>query len=680
MKGLLPILLLLCTSTPLDAQHLGSDISWDATSLMVNGQRVIPAMGEMHYTRVPAAEWRAEVRKMKAGGINLLSTYVFWNHHEEDEDVFTWQNERDLRTFLYVCQEEDMPVVLRIGPFCHGEARSGGIPDWLFAKNVKLRSEDADFLAEVRKWYTAIFQQVDGLQWKDGGPVIACQFDNEFHGKGSYLMALKQMALEIGFDLPFYTRTGWPALTSPVPYGEMVPLFGDYADGFWDRSTEERVGGYWKAFHFCPPQLPTAIATEQLGEQAADTADAGYPYFTCELGGGMATSYHRRPYLYAEDAYAMAVVKLGSGSNLLGYYMYHGGSNPKSLSTVAEPSAGNQQVYLNENQRTQGTNYNDLPILDYDFQAPIGACGQLNPHYYSLRRLHLFMQDFGDILAPMHALFPDTLPIGKDDERLRFALRTDGQGTFLFINNYDRLHPLPDQHIDMPGQAEPLVIPSGTVCILPENIVVDGLRIDAASAQLLARRNGALYFFAIDGIKPFISINGQRITPPAPLGEHTPVATIDGTAIYLLTANDAGHIFLPHEAEPTLTDVPFSKTADAPCTQRTISTGVHKVAEQPTDSEFLAYAARYEIPVPGRSGLLRINYQGDCARLYVGEQPVADNFYNGRPFDFALWRLPDEVDTVRLLILPMQADMPVYFPHEANTSPGEQVYAITHIR
>lgn len=663
---------------PLSAQHLGDDISWDATSLMVNGQRVIPAMGEMHYTRVPATEWATEVRKMKTSGITLLATYVFWNHHEEDKGVFTWTGERDLRAFLEVCRAEDMPVVLRIGPFCHGEVRNGGIPDWMFDKGVRLRSEDEGFLYEVRLWYTAIFAQVDGLQWKDGGPVIACQFDNEFRGRGSYLMALKRLALEAGFDLPFYTRTGWPALATPVPYGEMIPLFGDYADGFWDRSTGERVGDYWKAFHFQPPQLPTAIATEQLGEQATGTVDGGYPYCTCELGGGMMTAYHRRPYLYAEDAYAMAVVKLGSGSNLLGYYMYHGGTNPLSLSHVAEPSAGNQRVHLNENQRTQGTNHNDLPILDYDFQAPIGACGQLNPHYFALRRLHLFLQNFGEILAPMQAIFPDTLPIGKDDERPRLAMRSDGEGTFVFINNYDRLHPMPPQHIHVSGLVEPLDIPGGTACILPQGIVAEGVRIDAASAQLLARRPGALYFFAIDGIPPVIHINGQRIASE-PLGERTPVATIDGTAIYLLTADDAGYLFLPREAEPTSMDVPYIKVANAPAEQRTITIGVRNVAEAPSDSDFLIFAARYDIPITEHSGLLRINYQGDCARLYVDGEPVADNFYNGRPLDFALWRLPAHVDTLTLRILPMQADMPVYFPREADTTPGEQVRSITRI-
>lgn len=673
MTRLLPILLFWAT-VPLYGQRFGSSITWDATSLLVDGHRVIPAMGEMHYTRVPAEEWAEEVRKVREGGITLLATYVFWNHHEEDEGIFTWEGGRNLRAFLEVCREEGMPVVLRIGPFCHGEVRNGGLPDWLFAKDIRLRSEDPGFLAEVRSWYAAVFEQVRGLQWKDGGPVIACQFDNEYRGRASYLTTLKRIAQETGWDLPFYTRTGWPQLSTAMPYGEMLPLFGDYADGFWDRSTEERTGSYWKAFHFQPPQMPTAIATEQLGDQPNGDAEQGYPYFTCELGGGMMTAYHRRPYVYPEDAYAMAVVKLGSGSNLLGYYMYHGGINPSSLSTAAQPSAGNERVYLNEDQRTQGTNYNDLPRFDYDFQAPIGACGQRNPHYYTLRRLHLFLRDFGELLAPMQTVFLDTLPIGKDDERLRQCLRTDGKSAFRFINNYDRLHPMPAQTIE----GTTLTIPGGAVCILPENIQTEGVCIDNASAQLLARQPKALYFFAIDGIEPTISINGQLLTGLTPLGEHTPIATIDSTRIYLLTADDAGHLFLPPDEERAPEDVPYTKIHEAAASQRTITTGIRSVAEEPCDSDFHA-AALYAIPVTSREGILRIRYQGDCARIYADGQLVADNFYNGRCMDVALWRLPEHADTLLLRILPLQADMPVYFPREADTTPGERLLSVTRL-
>lgn len=316
-------------------------ITRDSKSLLVDGRRVVPVMGEIHYSRLPENEWEAAVKNMKAGGVTMIATYTFWNHVEELEDQWDWSGRRNLRRFLEICKQEQMPVILRLGPFCHGEVRNGGIPDWFFTKGIKSRSEDPRFLALVEKLYRQIFTQVQGLQWKDGGPVVACQFDNEYRGKGSYLMALKRIAQRIGFDLPFYTRTGWPELATPVPFGEMLPLYGDYADGFWERSIAPTAGNYYQAFFFKPSRDNQNIATEQIqyDGQFAGKEDKTYPYFTCELGGGMMTSYHRRVFMYPNDAYAMAVVKLGGGSNLLGYYMYHGGTNPEGRCSYLNETA-----------------------------------------------------------------------------------------------------------------------------------------------------------------------------------------------------------------------------------------------------------------------------------------------------------------------------------------------------
>lgn len=394
-------------------------------------------MGEIHYSRIPENEWRQELQKMKAGGVTMIANYVFWNHVEEKEGVFDWSKQRSLRHFLELCKDENLPVVLRIGPFCHGEVRCGGIPDWILEKNVELRSEDPKFLHYVKLLYRQIFTQVQGLLWKDGGPVVACQFDNEYGGEGSYLMALKHIAQEIGFDLPFYTRTGWPELKTPIPYGEMIPLYGDYADGFWDRSIKETAGDYWKAFNFKPFRSSSAIASEQLkeGNGRITKGDELYPFFTCELGGGMMTSYHRRVYVYPQDTYSLAIVKLGSGSNLLGYYMYHGGTNPEG------------HAYLNEMQRTPYTNWNDLPVKTYDFQAPLGEFGQKNPHYYILRKLHLFMHDYGETLASMDASFPQAdKPQTKGiDSYLRWSYRQKDNSAFVFVNNYERLQNITDK-------------------------------------------------------------------------------------------------------------------------------------------------------------------------------------------------------------------------------------------
>ena len=161
----------------------GHEISVNSRSLLFDGQPVFPVMGEMHYSRVPQAEWREELLKMKAGGVDIVATYVFWIHHEEIEGQWDWSGQRDLKKFLQTCNELGLKVVVRCGPWCHGEVRNGGFPDWVLAhKDWKLRSTDTNFLAAVKILYAQIAEQMHGELWKDGGPVIGIQVDNEFGG------------------------------------------------------------------------------------------------------------------------------------------------------------------------------------------------------------------------------------------------------------------------------------------------------------------------------------------------------------------------------------------------------------------------------------------------------------------------------------------------------------------
>ncbi len=643
------------------------EVTWDRHSLIMNGKRVCPVMGEIHYSRIPADEWAEEVHKMKEGGVTIIATYVFWNHVEEQEGVFNWSGQRDLRSFLEVCKNEEMPVILRIGPFCHGEVRNGGIPDWMFHKGCKLRSLDKTFLSYVDKLYRQIFSQTIGLQWKDGGPLLACQFDNEYRGSGDYLMALKKIALKIGFDLPFYTRTGWPQLSKPVPFGEMIPLYGDYADGFWDKELSETCGNYYKAFNFKGFRSSTAIGTDLLGkqEEKVNKGDEDYPYFTCELGGGMVTAYHRRPYIYADDCYSLAIVKLGSGSNLLGYYMYHGGTNPESQTGIT----------LNETQRTLGTANNDLPVKTYDFQCPLGEFGQTYPQYYRLRPLHIFMKDYAEQLAPMEATFPSKQDLKKgDDTELRWSYRSkDGCG-FIFVNNYERLQSLSaKKNIQLAacGVTLPkLTIPAGTMAIFPINI--DGIKY--ATAQIVAKRDGKIYMMQVNGIPSTIVMqNGKILKNVKPKGLEKPVYE----NIYLLTQQEAemfGLSAIAHE------DMGFKATCvkqKEAGTLRTIVKGKAKVAEAPSEEDWQT-AAVYKITVPSAAiangkNLLSITYQGDCARLYANGKLIADNFQYGRPFLLGLWRLPKDCTELELRVMPWQANAPIYMPREADKTPGESV-------
>ena len=665
LKYLLAGSLTLLSFVSVKASDFGKPVTWDYQSLLIDGRRVCPVMGEVHYSRIPADEWAAEVRKMKEGGVTVIATYVFWNHIEEQEGIFRWDGQRNLRRFLEICKQEELPVVLRIGPFCHGEVRNGGIPDWAFSKGCKLRNQNPVFLDLVEKLYRQIFTQVQGLQWKDGGPLMACQFDNEYRGSGDYLMSLKKIALRIGFDLPFYTRTGWPELSKPVPFGEMLPLYGDYADGFWDKEVTETCGNYYKAFNFKGFRSSTAIGTDLLGkqEEKINKGDDQYPYFTCELGGGMATAYHRRPYVYPEDAYSMALVKLGSGSNLLGYYMYHGGTNPESTTGIT----------LNETQRTLGTANNDLPVVTYDFQAPLGEFGQTYPQYYRLRPLHLFMQDWGERLAPMEATFPAPQDIKKgDDSHLRWAVRSKDDAGFIFVNNYERLQNLSAKKgvaLSACGVTLPkLNIPAGAMAIFPVN--VDGIRY--ATAQLVAKRDGKIYMMQVKGVPTTIALkNGKTHKNVKPRGLAKPAVG----NIYLLTQQEAEHLFLEPVESRVSQGVAFTKTKEAG-QLRQIVKGKAKVAEAPSEDDW-QQAAVYRIQLPAdRQGLLSVSYRGDCARLYADGKLIADNFYYGRPFLYGLWRLLKGVTELELRILPLQPDAPIYLPREADKAAGEEVWKI----
>ncbi|MFV0606224.1 MAG: beta-galactosidase, partial [Niabella sp.] len=143
----------------------GSSIIVTPQSLLFNGKPVVPVMGEIHFSRIAENEWEKELLKMKAGGITIIATYVFWIHHEEIEAKYNWDGQRNLTKFLEICKQLDLPVVLRIGPWAHGECRNGGFPEWLVTSGVKLRNDNVEYLAIVKSWYQQIFNQAKCLLW-----------------------------------------------------------------------------------------------------------------------------------------------------------------------------------------------------------------------------------------------------------------------------------------------------------------------------------------------------------------------------------------------------------------------------------------------------------------------------------------------------------------------------------
>lgn len=471
-----------------------------------NGKAYFAISGEFHFSRYPYRDWEEEIVKMKLAGIDIIPTYLFWIHHEEEEGRFDWSGNNNLRYFVDLCAKHGVWVILRIGPFAHGECRNGGFPDWLYGRPFAVRSNDEGYLYYVRRFYQAVGRQVRGQLFKDGGPVIGVQLENEYmassakwefttlqgdewipkgSGGAAHMLILKGLAREAGLDVPLYTCTGWG--NAPVPAGEVLPMWGGYAFQPWlqywnpeNAAAHPPTGNYlFRDYHRNqPPCLDASYPTER------------YPYACCEMGGGMQTWYTSRFIVPPQSVEAMTVNRVAGGCNFIGYYMFHGGSNPVGRHT-----------YFNER---------CVPKIGYDFQAPLGEFGQVRESYRCLKPLHYFCRDFAALLCPMVTRLPDNAAgmVPADVASLRYAVRSDGASGFLFLTNYQDHVALQDHknlRITVRFGGEELIVPAGggfdlkqdVSAILPLNLDMDGIRVKYATAQPVTRLevNGEPYYF-----------------------------------------------------------------------------------------------------------------------------------------------------------------------------------------
>lgn len=487
---------------------------------MMKGEKPwLPVMGEIHYARYQNFMWEDAIKKMKAGGIDVVATYCFWIHHEEVQGEFDFSGRRDLRRFVEICKANGMDVCLRIGPWCHGEVRNGGFPDWLQRTNIQKRVNNAEYLGYVRKIFTQYFEQVKGLLYKDGGPIIGIQLENEFGGPPEHILELKRIAREVGFDVPLYTVTGWN--NARIPEKEVIPVQAGYPDEFWSRGFARNPLNPQYLFMAGVP-INTGVGTDVLpvvevyGRRTYNPSD--YPWLTAELGLGIQWTQRRRPVIDERDAGALMLVKLAGGANAVGYYMYHGGSNPEGKLTTLQETGGNQ-----------------CPIISYDFQAAVGEFGEMPLKYHVLKLAHYWLQDFGSDLAPMIPSMPEKRPSGVEDvETFRTMMRADDDSGYLFFNNYQRYVPNKDLSgiqvevklksgtVTIPAQ--PVSIPRDAFGVWPVNLNMNGAILEYATAQPFARFTGEdtdTYFFAAyAGISPEFAFKGTTVNQVVSTGHN----------------------------------------------------------------------------------------------------------------------------------------------------------------
>ncbi|MDX3106414.1 beta-galactosidase [Nonomuraea angiospora] len=524
------------------------------------GKPWFPVTGEIHYARIPRERWNEVLGHARAGGLDTVATYVLWQAHEPEPGRFRWDGNLDLRAFVELAARHGLDVVVRMGPWAHGEARLGGFPDWLVERGLKTRTNDPAYLELARALYAQTISRLAGLTHAEGGPVVGAQMDNELYDQPQHLAMLRRIAEDLGLRVPLWTATGWGGALVPET---LLPLYSAYSDGFWEDSQTE-----WPRFaahHFRYSEVRDDLTVgadlrEALDGIVLDPAavplkdDAATPFATCEIGGGMHVAYHRRPLVTAQDVAALALAKIGSGSIWQGYYMYAGG-------TQRVGPHGTEQ-------ESHATGYpNDVPSLSYDFYAPIGEHGQIRPHHHLLRRLHLWLAAEGARLAPMGV----TVGGGGDDPgELRWAVRSDGHAGYLFLTTYQPpARPLDAQKdvqvtvsfedADVTVPTRPLDLPAGVSLVWPLRYqLAPGLVLRSATAQLVTRitdEDGDLVVLCATGGVPVelvldgdVATDGARSAGDATVvdvAEPGPECVIDlpGARILVLDEASANHLY-----------------------------------------------------------------------------------------------------------------------------------------
>jgi beta-galactosidase len=619
-----------------------------------NGKPYTVIAGEMHFSRLPKERWRETLLKMRECGINTVSTYVFWNYHEEIKGRFDFSNNKDISEFLSICRNIDMPCILRIGPWCHGEVIRGGFPKRI-NKMTKKRCDNPKYLAEVKEFWQGLYKEVK--PYLDGKTIIGIQLENEYTGSTEHIRTLRKIAEEIGFKTPFFTMTAWP---SCKPDNDFLPMMGGYPDAPWTHGKTALKPN--NRFAITPAKTENEIGGDLFksnAEQKGIYDDV--PYASCETGPGNQVTQHRRPYISEKDGYGVCFARFASGANWLGYYMFCGGANPNDR-------------LMQENRLTGYPN--NYPIIDYDFQAPISRYGVCRPHGDRLRLMHLFISNFDTEICTKQAYFPKLKSSNPNDiSFLKCSVRADENGIgYFFASTYEKglkykefkgvnvTFTINDITANLPS----IDVKAGTMFFYPFNITLGSVHFDYILAQPVAKTvvdgKTVCYFAECEGISPKCSVAGKEIL----LNFSESGTKIDDVKIIVIPYEKAKQFHLINGKAYFIDGTVYCDNGKIYCEQITNTNLKNEIALTKTSQQKLPYnyflystgkRGYYELKLPKNildnrfDVVLEFDFDGLNLQVFSGKTLINDYFNIDRKFVMHLRDYKDYIENNQALII-----------------------------
>ncbi|KAJ2616602.1 Beta-galactosidase-1-like protein [Coemansia sp. RSA 1285] len=360
-------------------------VGYSSRGLVIDGTPQVLVAGAIHYPRSTPGMWDSLMKKAKAGGINTIDTYVFWNMHERTKGVYDFATDRaNLPQFLETARRNGLFVMLRIGPFVCAEWNYGGFPQWLRHEDgIVFRTYSAPFMEHMRRFVAKVVAVAAPFMPERGGPVVALQIENEYgniqpaYGRDGdrYATWCGETAHALNASVPWIMCRQY----SHVPH--VIPTQNDfYSDQYLER--------YRERF----PEYP-AMWTEL------------WPAWFQRWGDAV-------PFRPAEDtAYAVARW-FAFGGSYVAYYMYHGGTN---FGRTASP----------------------FVTTSYDYDGFLDQYGLENwPKYLHLAQLHRALLDSADVLVANAV--PDSVALSGGDAKHVLAKQYGSSDDYLaFLINAD---------------------------------------------------------------------------------------------------------------------------------------------------------------------------------------------------------------------------------------------------
>ncbi|XP_050429419.1 beta-galactosidase-like [Adelges cooleyi] len=310
--------------------------------------------GSLHYFRIPREYWKDRIHKMKAAGLNAITTYVEWSLHEPFPGVYNFDGLADIEYFLELIKKEDMYVLLRPGPYICAERDFGGFPYWLLNATPKksLRTNDPTYKDYVKKWFDVLMPKMRPHLYGNGGNIIMVQVENEY---GSYYPCDQNYTI-------------W-----------LRDLFRSYVN---EKALLFTIDGCGSSYLACG-SIPEVFATVDFGASVQNAQDCFNfireiqktgPLVNSEFYPGWLSHWQEpNPVVHSEDVVRVMKQMLSLNASF-NFYMFHGGTNFGFTSGA------------NTNQSTPNAGYQPQ-LTSYDYDAPMTEAGDPTEKYFKIKQV-----------------------------------------------------------------------------------------------------------------------------------------------------------------------------------------------------------------------------------------------------------------------------------------------------